>query len=79
MKVSREVELKNFEFWGGAVANAKAFTDEEMDILESILDDFSSDDGHDISETQLNDIFWFEPETLCEWLGIDFEEWENRA
>jgi hypothetical protein len=26
----------------------------------------------------MNDLFWFEDELLCEWLGIDFSEYENR-
>jgi len=30
------------------------------------------------TETDINDLFWFESELLCEWLGIDFNEYENR-
>jgi hypothetical protein len=26
------------------------------------------------TETEINDMFWFEEEFLCECLGIDFEE-----
>jgi len=26
------------------------------------------------TETDINDLFWFENEMLCEWLGIDYEE-----
>ncbi len=27
-----------------------------------------------MTDTEINDLFWFEEETLCEWIGIDFEE-----
>ena len=47
------------------------FTDEELDSLESILETEIYPDG--IGETELNDLFWFEDEYLCELLGIDFE------
>lgn len=31
-----------------------------------------------IDDTTINDTFWFEPEMLCEWVGITLEELINR-
>lgn len=76
MKIISETTITSFEFWAGAKDNANRFTYEEMEQIEFMLEDCFGEDG--MTDTQLNDLFWFEPETLCEWLGIDFEEWEAR-
>ena len=75
MKTICEVSLDRFEFWAGAVDSSRRFTLDELDTLEAILEDCYPEG---IDETTLNDIFWFEPETLCEWLDIDFDEWIER-
>lgn len=74
MKIYKEESLRNFEFWSGAKENAKEFTDEQLDQIEAILEDMYPE-GMD--ETEINDLFWFEPETLREWLGIEEEEEEE--
>ena len=71
MKVYSEINLRDFEFWSGAKLNAETLTSEQLDIVESILED-AYPDG--ISETQINDFFWFEFDTIREWLGIKDEE-----
>ena len=68
MKVYKEMNLRDFEFWSGAKSNAETLTDEQLDMVESILED-AFPDGLD--ETQINDIFWFDFDTICEWLGIE--------
>lgn len=76
MKVYTEKSLRDFEFWSGAVNTVKYLTDEELDQIESILEDICPD-GCD--ETDINDLFWFEDDTIAEWLGYsDFEELMNR-
>ena len=74
MKVYSEINLRDFEFWSGAKSNAETLTSEQLDIVESILED-AYPDG--ISETQINDFFWFEFDTIREWLGIKDEEEEE--
>lgn len=74
MKIYKEESLRNFEFWSGAKENAKEFTDEQLDQIEAILEDMYP---NGMDETEINDLFWFEPETLREWLGIDEEENEE--
>lgn len=68
MKVYKEMNLRDFEFWSSAKSNAETLTDEQLDIVESILED-AFPDGMDV--TQINDIFWFDFDTIREWLGIE--------
>lgn len=76
MKIYAEKSLRNFEFWSGAADTVKYLTLEELDTIENILED-SYPDGMD--ETEINDFFWFEEDTIAEWLGYnDFEEIMNR-
>ena len=76
MKIYIEKSLSNFEFWSGAKDTIKYLTDEELDTIESILEDWYPDG---MSETEINDFFWFEEDTIAEWLGYnDFEEIMNR-
>lgn len=73
MKYYVEKSLKDFEFWSGAKDTIKYLTDSEMDTIESILEDLYFDGG--MSETDINDFFWFEEDTIAEWLGYaNFEE-----
>lgn len=76
MKVYNEVNLRGFGFWSGAKDTVKYLTDEELDQIEAILED-AYPDG--MSETEINDFFWFEEDTIAEWLGYnDFEELMKR-
>ena len=79
MKIYKEESLSNFEWWRGAVTTAQRIWEEQgregFDQLEAILED-AYPDG--IDETDLNDLLWFDAETVYEWLGIgDDEENEN--
>jgi hypothetical protein len=72
MKIYSETSLSSFEFWSGAKDKAAYLTDQEMDQIESILED-AYPDG--MTDTQLNDLFWFDDDTIAEWLGYSsFEE-----
>lgn len=66
MTITCEISLRNFEFWSGAVENAKEFTLEELDELEGYFEELYPDG---ITNTQINDTFWFESDTLHAWLG----------
>lgn len=72
MKVYSEISLNNFEFWSGAKDTAKYLTLEELDTIEDILEEVYPEG---VDETEINDFFWFEGDTIAEWLGFDsFEE-----
>ena len=75
MRIYSETSLENFEAWSGAVDTLDRVREAgKCDELESILEDLYPDG---MSETELNDILWFEPETVYEWLGIEEEEEEE--
>lgn len=76
MKIYAETNIHNFDFWSGAKDTVKYLTWEELDTIESMLEDIYPDGMED---TELNDFFWFEDDTIAEWLGYDsFEELMNR-
>lgn len=76
MKIFKEESLTNFNFWSGARDTVKYLTTDELETIESILED-TNPEG--LSETAINDFFWFEEDTIAEWLGYsDFEEIMNR-
>lgn len=75
MKIYTEQSLANFEFWSGAKDTANRIWEEKgeegWEQLEAILEDIYPDG---IDETQLNDLLWFDAETVYEWLGIGKED-----
>ena len=76
MIIKKEERLSNFKFWSGAVDTAKYLTDDEFNTIEVILEE-SNPEG--MTETEINDFFWFEEDTIAEWLGYsNFEEIVNR-
>ena len=73
MTMTIEKKLRDFHFWGGAATNAAKLTDDELDTLEIVIEEFS--EGRDPwTTTEINDIFWFDFENILEWIGLDYEE-----
>lgn len=80
MKIITETNLQDFKFWSGAKDTYKMFEelytagyDGIFDMLEDCIESMYAEDGG-ITETELNDLFWFEPETLLEWIGFEQTE-----
>ena len=71
MKIFKEESLRYFEFWSGAKENANELSGEQLDKLETILEDVYPDG---IDATTLNDLMWFEFDTIKEWLGIEDDD-----
>lgn len=70
-----EKSLKDFDFWSGAILNAKNLTDEEFDTIENYLEGFEL-----MTETEINDFFWFEMGFWAtEILGTTEDEILNRG
>lgn len=71
MKVYKEItSLYDFEPWSGAINTynnlIKANKAEEfIDQLEQVFA------GQDVSDTDINDMLWFEPETCYGLVGLD--------
>lgn len=66
MIITRDDYLRNFEFWSGARDRVRYLTDQELDQIESILEECYPEG---VDETQINNLFWFEEDTIAEWLG----------
>jgi len=69
MTITRELNLVNFEFWSGA--NQNQFTYSELKQIETELEEIFPNGA---TETQINDLFWFEEEFLCGLIGLSFED-----
>ena len=72
MKTYNETNLVDFDAWCGAIETKKAIIDagKENDF-DNLIEELYPDG---LSETQLNDILWFEEEWIFEMLGISEEE-----
>lgn len=68
----------NFDFWGGATSVASLLEEDEFDTIEYELEELYPDG---LTNTEINDIFWFDEEFIAECLGYEsFDEfWEQRA
>ncbi len=77
MLIHTETSLRNFQFWGGGADTANCLTYEQLDTIESILEDICP---QGIDEVELNDLMWFDSDIIAEWLGFnDFEELKNQV
>lgn len=74
MNYRKELDLTEFKFWSGAKQHYFTYT--ELSKIECSLEDLFHDKIP--TETEINDLFWFEEEFLCECIGIDFNQYENR-
>lgn len=70
MKIYTETSLRHFEFWGGAIGTANHLTADQLDEIETQLEDLNPDG---MNETEINDLFWFEEDYIAEILG--FNNW----
>ena len=69
MKITSEISLKNFKAWSGAKDTLNKLIElDKCEELEFILEDLYPDG---LTETELNDILWFDDEWIYETLGIE--------
>lgn len=72
MTITYDLDLNSFNAWSGAVDILDRIQREgKCDELERVLEDLYPDG---MTETQLNDLLWFDSEQVYEWLGIRSEE-----
>ena len=76
MKTYNEnTKLVDFDAWSGAVETKERIIQEDKaEDFDSLIEDLYPDG---LSETQLNDILWFEEDWIYESLGIADEEEEE--
>ena len=71
MKTHTETTLRNFNARSGAKDTKELILDNNKgDDFDFLIEELYPDG---ISETQLNDILWFEEDWICEMLKIDNE------
>lgn len=84
MKYYVDESLRNFKFWSGGKDTADELTYEQIDEIELYLESIYSEG--DVSDTDINDFFWFERELISEILGYrsadamfshDLDSWEE--
>ena len=72
MTITYELDLNSFEAWSGAKDTLDRIQREgKCEELENILEELYPDG---MTETELNDLLWFDSESVYEWLGIRSEE-----
>ena len=72
MTITYEFDLNSFQAWSGAKDTLDRIQREgKCGLLEQILEDIYPDG---MTETQLNDLLWFDSESVYEWLGIRSEK-----
>ena len=74
MIIKTETNLRNFEAWSGAVDTKKLILDAGLEEEFEILIDELYPEG--LTDTELNDILWFDADWILENLGIKEEEEE---
>ena len=72
MTIRKEIALRDFEFWSGGADRANNCSDEELDTLEQFFEETEPEEGW--TDTDINDMFWFEFDTLAKYLGYKDEE-----
>lgn len=71
MTITYELDLNSFEAWNGAVDTLERIQREgKCAELENVLEELYPDG---MTETELNDLLWFDSESVYEWLGIRSE------
>ena len=72
MTITYELDLERFEAWSGAKETLERIRREgKCEELENVLEELYPDG---MTETELNDLLWFDSESVYGWLGIRSEE-----
>lgn len=75
MKICKEVNYLDFTFWSGAVDTVNLLTSRELERVWEELENCWAENDELPSETDINDFFWFETDTIAEWLG--YKDWDE--
>ena len=74
MKYLVEDNLSNFQFWSGGRDRAEMFTSDQLDQIGELLEDAF---GHIPTDTEINDLFWFDVKFVAGLIGVELDEDEN--
>ena len=75
MKVVNEISIADFNAWSGAIETKETIVDNcKVDEFDNMIEELYPDG---LTDTQLNDLLWFDSEWIFETLGICEEEEEE--
>ena len=70
MKYTKEISMENFKAWSGAVDTLETIKEhDKIKELEYLLEDLFFEDAP--TETQINDLLWFDWQFIYENLNIE--------
>ena len=70
--INNSLDLRDFKAWGGAVETQEKIIEEgKTEEFEDLINELYPDG---LTDTQLNDILWFEEDWIFEQLNIEVEE-----
>lgn len=70
-----EESLRYFQFWGDAKPFVKRLTLDELDIMDDVIGDVCDE----LSDVNINDIFAYDRDWVCECLGVAEDDiWERK-
>ena len=72
MKIIAETTLRGFNAWSGAIETKKMILDAVLEEEFEMLIDECYPEG--LTDTQSNDLLWFEADWILENLGVEVEE-----
>tara|TARA_R110002012_G_scaffold319502_2_gene540417 strand:- start:129 stop:359 length:231 start_codon:yes stop_codon:yes gene_type:complete len=71
MKLISETDLTDFECWSGAKYFFNKLTYQELKTISLRLEELYPDG---MTDTQINDLFWFEEDFICKLINEDIDE-----
>lgn len=75
MKITHEISLPDFNAWSGAKETKRVIIEnQKVDEFDCLIEELYPDG---LTDTQLNDLLWFEEDFIYESLGISIEEEEE--
>lgn len=77
MKIITEISIYQFDAWSGAKeTQAKIIEFDKENEFDALIEELYPDG---LTETQLNDILWFDSEWIFDSLGINEEDEEDEG
>ena len=73
MKYIVEESLSSFNAWSGVKDTKDELTEEQLSQVEDVIEELYPDNNPP-TDTDINDILWFERDAIAQYLG--FSDWE---
>ena len=71
-----EESLRSFQFWGDAKPFVKRLTLDELEIMDDVIGDVCDE----LSDVNINDIFAYDRDWVCECIGVAEDDiWKRKV